>query len=205
MNKEDVSSTVFLIHGLLSPSECAELIVRAADEGVEDQDFGHSGRPDVRGRGALEAPAITDMLSQRLLPFAPSLDSVYAHGMKPQPKPNYDLVDYRPSGLNPRLRFYRYYPGQRFPRHFDIAFEASDATRSFLTVIIYLNEDAIGGETIFTKHIVSPKLGSALVFPHELQHQGGQVSAGVKWVLRTDIMYTAGERTTKPMKLGRTV
>lgn len=190
MIKENVATNIFLIHDLLTEDECVGLIQQASAAGVDDQDFGRPGHPDVRGRGAFENQAVTQMLWDRLAQFAPRLTAVYENGMRPQPSPKFPLETYVASGLNPRLRFYRYYPGQRFPRHFDIAYEVGETSRSFLTVIVYLNDDAVGGDTIFAKHQVSPRRGTALVFPHELQHQGGQVSAGVKWVLRSDIMYS---------------
>jgi hypothetical protein len=61
--------------------------------------------------------------------------------------------------------------------------------RSFLTVILYLNEGYAGGETRFGDLAVRPRAGMALLFPHELRHEGAEVTAGVKCVLRTDVMY----------------
>ena len=63
---------------------------------------------------------------------------------------------------------------------------------SRLSLLIYLNDDFSGGETKF-KHEdikVSPEQGSALVFEHELWHEGVSLKSGQKYVLRTDIMYT---------------
>ena len=55
--------------------------------------------------------------------------------------------------------------------------------------MIYLNEEFEGGETKFDKFSIIPKTGMALVFPHHLLHQGNSVVSGVKYVLRTDVMY----------------
>jgi prolyl 4-hydroxylase len=36
---------------------------------------------------------------------------------------------------------------------------------------------------------VEPRTGRALVFDHGIEHQGAPVVAGVKYVLRTDLMF----------------
>jgi hypothetical protein len=44
---------------------------------------------------------------------------------------------------------------------------------------------------------VRPKQGMALLFLHDLYHEGSEVTQGVKYVLRSDIMYrTDNERST---------
>jgi hypothetical protein len=37
--------------------------------------------------------------------------------------------------------------------------------------------------------IVVPRIGSALIFHHYLEHEGSEVVEGTKYVLRTDIIY----------------
>ena len=56
------------------------------------------------------------------------------------------------------------------------------------SVIIYLNEGFAGGGTAFDEVAVSPQTGAAIVFAHELMHEGLPVSQGIKRVLRTDVM-----------------
>lgn len=96
-------------------------------------------------------------------------------------------------GLNERLRFYRYTPGQSFAMHRDGHFMRSDAERSLLTLLIYLNAPLAGGATnIVTQGEVSsvePRPGRALFFAHRLLHEGEAVTEGVKYVLRSDVMY----------------
>lgn len=38
---------------------------------------------------------------------------------------------------------------------------------------------------------VAPTAGTALLFRHRVLHEGAPVAAGVKYVLRTDVMYRA--------------
>jgi predicted 2-oxoglutarate/Fe(II)-dependent dioxygenase YbiX len=101
------------------------------------------------------------------------------------------LCHRRPVGVNERFRCYRYEPGQRFAAHYDGAFQRSRSERSELTFMIYLNEDFVGGETAFHEHdaVVRPSTGMALLFQHQLLHEGCVIRSGVKYVLRSDVMY----------------
>jgi prolyl 4-hydroxylase len=104
--------------------------------------------------------------------------------------------------LNERFAVYRYDPGQRFKRHQDGTIKTEDGLEvSRQTVLIYLNDDCEGGETVFSdvdrsgsqikflETPVTPQTGMALIFEHEMWHEGKPVIAGRKYVLRTDILY----------------
>lgn len=92
-------------------------------------------------------------------------------------------------GLNEMFRYYKYEPGQRFKRHADGIYQRSELEFSFYTLLIYLNDNFSGGETGFKELDVKPKQGTALVFQHDIVHEGKPIIAGTKYVLRTDIMY----------------
>jgi prolyl 4-hydroxylase len=104
--------------------------------------------------------------------------------------------------LNERFAVYRYDPGQRFKRHQDGTITTDDGLEtSRQTVLVYLNDDCEGGETVFSdldrsgsrikflETPVTPRTGMALIFEHEMWHEGKPVTAGRKYVLRTDILY----------------
>ena len=107
------------------------------------------------------------------------------------------LKDYCPAkiqeneavGLNEQFRFYKYESSQRFKRHIDGRFKRNDNEESRITFMIYLNEDFAGGETKFDDVTIKPEIGTALCFIHEQKHEGCPVTEGVKYVLRTDVMY----------------
>ena len=102
------------------------------------------------------------------------------------------MIDgYEPIGLNERFRFYRYKDGQRFRPHVDGAFKRSETEVSLLTLLIYLNEGFEGGSTnlITLNEDIVPKKGMLLLFDHKILHAGMPVTNGVKYVLRTDVMY----------------
>ena len=95
-------------------------------------------------------------------------------------------------GLNELFRCYRYKPGMKFLPHSDGCYIRNEYERSYYTLLIYLNEVEAGGETAFfvdPEIKINPKAGSALVFQHDITHEGCEVLAGIKYVVRTDVMY----------------
>ncbi|KAI1925518.1 hypothetical protein LOZ58_006001 [Ophidiomyces ophidiicola] len=102
--------------------------------------------------------------------------------------------------LNDRMRFLRYGKGQFFRPHCDGAY-ATETQRTFYTLHLYLNgpTDANplrGGATTFwssdekRRVDVHPKTGSVLIFQHRgLLHSGDDVLEGIKYTMRSDIMY----------------
>jgi hypothetical protein len=102
----------------------------------------------------------------------------------------YSDLEWEPIGLNERFKIYRYKPGQSFALHVDASFIRNEKERSFQTFLIYLNENYKGGETeFFGMETIPPKTGTASLFMHHLMHEGLPVLSGVKYVLRTDVMY----------------
>ena len=86
--------------------------------------------------------------------------------------------------------------------HFDATYRRKDGAISFLTLHLYLNEpdeDSLleGGATSFHsldwsgRHLdVMPKVGRVLLFQQKgLLHSGADVTKGVKFTTRTDVMY----------------
>lgn len=99
--------------------------------------------------------------------------------------------------LNSRFRFYRYEKGQTFKPHIDGKYKESDTCESKLTLLIYLSKPLSGGETTFFNQTESdlrfkivPQIGQVLIFDHHQLHSGDPVLDGVKYVLRTDVMYS---------------
>jgi prolyl 4-hydroxylase len=170
----------FTIDDVLSPAECASLIDRIESLGPTAASIttaaGFAMRPDIRNNERV----IFDDVSLALDVFARIASRV--------PAP---LCNMQPVGANERFRCYRYTAGQRFAPHYDGAFVRDESERSLLTYIVYLNEGFEGGETAFLDFDVTavPRTGSALLFQHFMLHEGVSVRAGIKYVLRTDVMY----------------
>lgn len=109
----------------------------------------------------------------------------------------------RSKGLNSNIRVYRYRKGHSFGAHYDESVQ-DKATGLWTdwTLLIYLNEDMEGGETVFYREssyknrkpepiVVQPKKGMALLHRHGthcMLHEARQVLSGNKWVLRSDVL-----------------
>ena len=92
--------------------------------------------------------------------------------------------------IDDRFRAYRYNVGEKFDWHMDGATKKENGDRSYFTFIIYLNDGYVGGETGFDFKSIKGTVGGALLFAHKILHCGCLVSEGVKYALRTDVMYT---------------
>lgn len=184
MRREDlVPGVIWVDHGLLPRDECAAWIARAEAIGYEPApittDGGFVMRPDIRNntRVIIDDVAAAARLWESAAPRVPAT----LHGAEAV-------------GLNERFRLYRYDPGEYFAPHRDGCFLRDDGDRSELTLIYYLNEGFGGGETRFLRVgpwplTVVPAEGPALFFQHQVVHEGAAVTAGRKYVLRTDVMY----------------
>jgi hypothetical protein len=178
---------VAVAHDVLDQAECDALLARIESLGPEAAPIttaaGFVMRPDVRSndRVIFDEPDLAALIFQRLAGVYPE---TWAGGE-------------RAVGMNERFRCYRYRPGQRFAPHFDGAFARDAAERSEVTVLVYLNGGFSGGETTLCDFDVTvvPAVGRALLFEHAILHEGREVTSGVKYVLRTDVMY----RSPRPM------
>lgn len=170
----------FTVDGVLSPAECAALIDRIESAGPELAPITTARGPVVdtgtrnNSRAMFDDPALARLLYSRIEPHV----IPEAMGM-------------RAIGANERLRCYKYEVGQWFKPHYDGAYFRSNDERSLYTFMIYLNDGFEGGETAFLDLQVSvqPKAGRALLFQHHLLHEGCEVRGGVKYAIRSDIMY----------------
>merc|ERR1719263_1456363 len=135
----------------------------------------------------IDCPQTAQLLFQRLQPWLP------VHG------PRGGWV--RCTGLNERLRFLKYVPGDYFRPHQDGRYvrgpgEKDAGDTSLMTVMIYLNTPEKGGDTNFLSYDhshfspVAPITGLALIFDHNILHEGATLERGVKYCIRTDCMYT---------------
>lgn len=121
---------------------------------------------------------------------------------------------FEPLNINAKFRCYAYSPGDHFKPHRDGVWQGTRMVQgksvedafgerySQLTFLIFLNDDFEGGETIFydgqdkpTARIRTPR-GAVLCFPHGHHpdsplHEGCPVLAGVKYVIRTEVMYSS--------------
>jgi 2OG-Fe(II) oxygenase superfamily len=178
--RTDLDRGIFTIAGVFTPAECRSYVDWSEGLGYEAAPVSLPGGPvmraDIRNnaRAIVDSPDRAGALWARVSPHIPAV-----------------LEGRAAVGLNERLRFYRYGPGQRFAPHRDGCHRRPNGEESLLTLMVYLNAAGRGGETRFENVSVTPAPGLALVFDHYLVHEGAPVIEGQKYVLRTDVMYSA--------------
>lgn len=182
-----------VIPGFLTRQECMALIAASEARGFAgaESDYPPSYRNNERQVG--DDPVLAAQLLPRLREHAPVIWPGDDANAAPQ---SWLLL-----AINERFRFCRYRPGQQFNLHQDGVHHRSAAIRSCLTFMIYLtdHEAFAGGDTVFynagpgqtPREIgrVRPRAGSLILFDHRLWHSGEQVSAGVKHIMRSDVLY----------------
>ncbi|ORZ13342.1 hypothetical protein BCR41DRAFT_296102, partial [Lobosporangium transversale] len=187
------------LQNILTPQECQSLIARSEAVGYDIAlvNTGSEGSgvhiPGYRDgqRCIIDDHAVAAELWRRIQQHVPT------------------IYQKRPViGMNERLRFLKYRPGDQFQPHMDGEYRRTDGSGHVtkVTVQFYLNEGCEGGATTFLEErmawaktdeemtlrncvAVSPKVGQALVFQHDLVHEGSKVTQGEKYVIRSDVLY----------------
>mmetsp|Transcript_36477 Transcript_36477/g.73553 ORF Transcript_36477/g.73553 Transcript_36477/m.73553 type:complete len:267 (+) Transcript_36477:65-865(+) len=170
------TSLARVVHEVLEPSECAALLARANEHGFTPL--------SNRFRRMLDCPELAAYLLEVLRPHLPAR---LCHGKECLEE------------LNPRFRFTCYLPGQEFGPHCDPYYahpkgHPKEGQVSRITVLLYLHDvpEANGGATNFVgRSLVAcqPRGGSALIFTQDLRHEGSRVNAGLKYFIRSELMY----------------
>lgn len=178
MEKIALNEDVFTIEGFFTPEECAAYIRQSEAIGYEEAMVQVHGKQvmmkNIRdnSRVLFKDEALAELIFEKIRAFCPQ-----------------EIDNTKLLGLNELFRFYKYEPGQKFKKHRDGSYQRNEAEFSQLTLLIYLNDDFEGGATSFRGFELKPKTGTALVFRHAVIHQGDELISGIKYVLRTDIMY----------------
>ncbi|WOO81234.1 uncharacterized protein LOC62_03G004758 [Vanrija pseudolonga] len=177
-------SFVDSIDALLTPDECADILRPHTEFGPVP------GTHSKRTRVSFDDEALAELLWTRILPFYADLVVVDEYGAR-----------WTPEHLNPRFRLARYGVGGLFTPHFDGRRMASVDSQGFMTINIYLNTLApdAGGATRYLSHegreilVTQPEIGCAAAFRDSLLHEGAEVLAGEKYLLRTDVMFSRAD------------
>lgn len=196
-----------VVHSFLSAAECDALILSGEHKGFAgaNPDYPPSYRDN--DRLVTDDPVLAGALFQRLMQGAGESAAVDAMVRE---------SGWSVLGVNERIRFCRYRPGTQFGAHQDgVHYRASAQSR--LTFMVYLNDEPFtGGDTVFFAHRADamaganpiarlrPRKGSLILFDHALWHAGARVESGVKYVMRSDLMYAPDDRceTAGPFEPG---
>jgi WD40 repeat protein len=185
-----IAAKDYLAHHLLalSPALCAQLLRHASEHGFAPASLDYPASYRNNERLVLDEPELAQQLENVLAPLMPPI-LLDANG-----------ATWHAQNLNPRLRWCRYHAGQQFYPHQDGVYQADADTRSWLSVVIYLDAPPsfTGGDTVFYQsgphpsaviQRIVPSVGSVLVLDHQFWHAGELVRSGLKHVLRSDWLY----------------
>lgn len=181
-----------IIPNLLSDMECAAFIDLSEDAGYTPADISYPTgplmKPEYRNnyRALFQNEEIREYLYNLILPHAPAERNFIKEGGVVEKK--------KLTSLSGNFRFYKYLPGNYFKKHRDTNTVESDGI-ALVTVLIYLNDVEDGGETNLCDRIlekpvlVKCQAGTCLLFDHSILHEGLILNKGLKYVLRTDLIY----------------
>ena len=178
MKYTQLTDSIFLVEDFLTKAECLHYLALSEGLGYEPAKVGTASGarliPGIRNnnRAFYRSEELAATLWEKARPFVPArLNNSVA------------------IGFNELWRFYRYQRGHQFRGHYDQSYLRSDTEASLYTFMVYLNDNFAGGDTTFRGLRIRPRQGMALIFRHSLYHEGSAVTQGVKYVLRTDVMY----------------
>lgn len=185
-----VGGFVRTVGGILSPDECVRIIEIAERTGFNTASFftdasGVEHYSDIRKskRLMIDSLPFVDELWKRIQHAVPSTwNGRVLHATRP---------------LNERLRILKYdTPGDEFKPHSDGQYASPNGSISELTVLLYLNDGYTGAFTHFLSDDgsvflpVTPTVGGMTIQDQRLVHCVPPLIHGVKYVIRTDVMYT---------------
>ncbi|CAE6458432.1 unnamed protein product [Rhizoctonia solani] len=214
-----------VIDNLFTPEDCARFVAKvesekeweaaavniAANAQIVDTSYRNSSRI------LYDNEELANEIYEKLKPYLKDIGQIehsdmHKYTLQMSTEPPAQLV-----GLNERLRFLKYGPGQFFRRHCDGIYSTPDGKQtSYYTLQLYLNgsaEDIKGGATRFWKTgsidgpdrrkvqpgiplrkfvDIEPRVGRALIFEQRgMVHSGEDVKKGTKLTVRTDLMFEA--------------
>lgn len=205
----NTNKKVWNIDNLLSSDECDIIIDKSTESGFEHLQYRNSDRVLLFDSNnnlitMLEERLHTDYTIERINKL-----NIIPYGFNTQ---NYKWNKCEGT-LNKCLRINKYSTEQGFKWHRDAQFTDQKTIKSVFTLLIYLNDDFDGGETVFripkNEYVnngytideelkiigndyvdiqIKPKKGMGLIFDQRLIHSGNLILSGNKYVLRTDII-----------------
>lgn len=184
------------IHNVFSEKECTDLINVIEKLGFNkaslftDVDGKEHYHTDVRNsmRKIIDNHDFAQLLEERIYKYIPK---------------TYNDLEYH--SINYRFRFLKYEKGGFFARHKDNNYKNKECI-SLITILIYLNDDYEGGYTTFFANVddkegfsLKPKTGMISLMDQEIGHYVPELTDGIKYVIRTEIMYSGKLKSHLPI------
>ena len=215
---------IYTIDNILNNQECKKIIDKANKKGWNDSSpsgggHGRTGREDPRTNSFAVyhdkdlADKIWDKVKETLPDDLSFLgENVYFNSISKG-------KEWTPKFIYDKIRIYKYETGQVFPEHIDykvkrnlLEKDQEFVQQSFLSLLIYHNDDFEGGETgywpdhngihcrflrnVEKQHckkdhqvLIKPSVGLAVIQDQNILHEGLPTTKGTKYILRTDVIH----------------
>lgn len=195
----------FALENFFSEKECEHYIKETEKIGYKSMEKEYPKEYRNCERICLLSSELSSLIWERLKMFLNEKDV-----KDKKPMDFYSEGIWKPKEVNPCLKFSKYYQGQKFKPHVDGLWSPNENEVTIHTILIYLNDNFEGGNTNFikapkTKDVLlsfldpkqkyevydtfKPKKGSALIFSGDLLHEGEVITNGVKYLIRTELIF----------------
>jgi hypothetical protein len=195
-----------VLENVFTRRECQRIIAETERVGFGHLGEGKTGRA-YRGNCRLQIDDLGGALGRevwrRIAPYVPAAVEL------PDGEGRFEYLE-----MNSRYRFAKYYAGQGFAIHVDKPTIYEHERCSIMTVNIYLNDlvqPEQGGLTRFFRRMTGGapvaaaggKAGSIAIFkqsvvPYSPVHDGDKLLSGLKYLMRTDVVYRPAAATDTP-------
>ncbi|KAJ3393578.1 hypothetical protein CcCBS67573_g01671 [Chytriomyces confervae] len=182
----------FTATNILSAQECISLITTLEEIGFEKALISVGPGKDILDETYRKS-------QRRIVDSVPLSEAIWERikHLVPETVPSPAGLPMRVVGLNERLRVLKYMPGDSFKPHRDSTFSRGNEMSVF-TVQLYLNDCEEGGATAMwgdgkssdIKREARCEAGNVAIFSHRIMHEGSEVMKGVKYTIRTEVMYS---------------
>ena len=187
-----LSKNGVVVRNALTAAECKAIVDISESKGYQDAiQYCGMYRDRWNDRFMSDDHDLAQFVWDRIKDFIPKTMFVYDS-------------DWKLEKLNSRFRFCKYIGGQGhyFGPHTDGQYIIDSDHRSLLTCMFYLNgsDEFEGGLTNFldcrtkvVNYSVHPEPGLCVIFPQadlDFFHEGTKVTKGLKYILRTDVMFS---------------
>eukprot|EP01080_Neovahlkampfia_damariscottae_P007933 gene7933-12402_t len=184
------NTCAFILENFFTDSECRFYIDKLEKIGFRKIDSEYSVEYRNNERLILFSNELSGKMKEKLFPLLTKkdIDQITPIGFGSN-------GIWKPHKINECFKFCKYEKNQKFEPHRDGIYCPTEDECTIFTVLIYLNDNFTGGNTKFYNskneliHVESPSSGNAIVFNSEAIHQAEEVKEGIKYILRTEIVF----------------
>ena len=167
---DSLNKSIIQFNNFLNAEECTSVIKLAHNTEFK------AARKQLVGRHNQESYLHSSSLSKKIAWQLQDNISIYYDSIEVMLVPDF-------------FECYLYREGDYIVSHSDSSREIAISIHSTHTLLVYLNNTMIGGETVFQSGNIQviPEIGKAILFKHGIVHEASKVVKGVKYVLRTSV------------------